>query len=210
MMSDLLVEPVPGDAPATPPGGDRQLDELLQRSRRLDWRFLLSDPKLGRVVYFGPADDPLRAALADFADSVANGDSIAPGAADRFDVAVLRNQPVETLVRARSLLRPGGTLYVEIQRRAGRDLPWQSRRYGAVIERSGFRQVEMFGNWPDFVRCTKIIPLHDATALAYVIVNHRRGITAWLMIRAVRVVFRLGLAGWFVPSLSLIGRREQA
>lgn len=208
MMSDSLVEPVPGDAPAAPPGGDKQLDELLQRSRRLDWRFLLPDPNLGRVVYFGPADDPLRVALADFADSVADGDSIAPGAAGRFDVAVLRNQPVEALARARSLLRPNGTLYAEIQRRAGRDLPWQSRRYGAVIERSGFRQVEAFWNWPDFARCTKIIPLHNATALAYVIVNNRRGLAARLMLSVVQVAFRLGMTGWFVPSLSLIGQRE--
>ncbi|MCZ2094752.1 MAG: hypothetical protein LC121_00490 [Anaerolineae bacterium] len=208
MMSDPLAQPAPLDAPSTPPD-DGQLDDLLQRSRRLDWRFLLPDPELGRVVYYGPADDPLRVALADFAESVTNGESVAPGAADRFDVAVLRHQPVEALARARSLLRPGGTLYVEVQRRAGRDLPWQARRYVATIERSGFRHVEAFWNWPDFTRCTKIMPLHDATALAYVIVNNRRGIAAWLTHSAVRVVFRLGMAGWFVPSLSLIGRREQ-
>jgi len=150
---------------------------------------------------------PVARGLADFAESVTNGESGAP-ARRPLDVAVLRHQPVEALARARSLLGRRHALR-RVQRRAGRDLPWQARRYVAKIERSGFRHVEAFWNWPDFTRCTKIMPLHDATALAYVIVNNRRGIAAWLTHSAVRVVFRLGMAGWFVPSLSLIGRREQ-
>lgn len=208
MMADPPANPVISGASGAPPDVE-QLDELLQRSRRLDWRFLLPDPKLGSVVYYGPADDPLRAALADFAESVTDGEAVAPGAADHFDVAVLRRQPVEVLARARSLLRPGGTLYVEIQRRAGRSLPWYARRYAAAVERSGFDHIEAFWNWPDFVRCTKIMPLHDATALAHAVVNNRRGIAAWLMFSAVRVAFRLSIVSWLIPSLSLIGRREQ-
>ena len=49
-MTDQALQPSPASAPDA---GDA-LDELLQRSRRVDWRFLLPDPRLGNVVYFGP------------------------------------------------------------------------------------------------------------------------------------------------------------
>ncbi len=154
-----------------------------------------------------PAEDPLRVAW----PISPNRSQTARAARRRGDRLTWRCCAISPSRRwrARGRCSAGGTLFVEVQRRAGRDLPWQARRYVATIERSGFRHVEAFWNWPDFTRCTKIMPLHDATALAYVIVNNRRGIAAWLTHSAVRVVFRLGMAGWFVPSLSLIGRREQ-
>ena len=192
------------------PGTDDPFDELLQRSRRMDWRFLLPDPRLGQVVYFGPENDPLRAALDDFAESVIGEESVSAEALEAFDVAVLRAQPAETLARARTLLKPGGTLYVEIQRRVGRDIPWQLRRYGAAAERAGFDEIETFWNWPNFARCTKILPVDDACALTNVIVNNRRGPVAWMMLNATRFGFRMGVVGWFAPCLSLIARREAA
>ena len=38
-------------------------DQLLQVSRRLDWRFLLPNPDLGSVAYLGPEEDSLVDAL---------------------------------------------------------------------------------------------------------------------------------------------------
>lgn len=189
------------------PGMNDPLDELLQRSRRIDWRFLLPDPRLGQVVYFGPADDPLRAALADFAEAVTDANTLTSETPEPFDVAVLRSQATETLSRAHGLLKPGGTVYVEIQRRIGRDIPWQLRRYGAAAERAGFREIETFWNWPSFGRCTKILPVDDACALTNVIVSNRRGPLAWLLLNATRFGFRLGMVGWFAPCLSLIAQR---
>jgi hypothetical protein len=40
-----------------------QADALLQASRRVDWRFLLSHPNLGRLAYLGSEDRPLVEAL---------------------------------------------------------------------------------------------------------------------------------------------------
>ena len=103
-------------------------------------------------MYFGPADDPLRIALADFAEAVTDADAVTDDQSEAFDVAVLRMQSAEVLPRVRTLLKPGGTLYVEIHRRMGRDVPWELRRYAATVERAGFRQVEAFWNWPNFTR----------------------------------------------------------
>lgn len=191
-----------------PPGASDPLDELLQRSRRVDWRFLLPDPRLGRVVYFGPADDPLRAALVDFSDAVIDGDMPQADPREPFDVAVLRMQPPERLAQARALLKPGGVLYVEIQRRAGRGMPWQLRRYAAAAERAGFGDIGTFWNWPNFARCTRILPVDDACALTNAVVNNRRGPLAWVMLNATRFGFRLGIVGWVAPCVSLIARRE--
>jgi len=185
-----------------------QLDELLQRSRRVDWRFLLPDPRLGRVIYVGPPDDPLREALADFAESVTDSETLAGESADRFDAAVLRTPPLAALARAHSLLVPGGTLYVELQRRVGREAPWLLRRYAAAAERAGFEQIEIFLNWPDFTRTTKIMPLDSGTGLGSMLVNNRQGPLAWLVFSAARLGVRLGVAEWFAPCLSLIARRE--
>lgn len=206
-MSDQAISASEVNAPHTASASD-PLDELLQRSRRMDWRFLLPDPRLGRVVYFGPADDPLRAALADFADAVTDADALAPNPPEPFDVAVLRTQPPERLAQARTLLKPGGVLYVEIQRRAGRDIPWQLRRYAAAAERAGFGEIETFWNWPNFTRCTRILPVDDACALTNAVVNNRRGPLAWVMLNAARFGFHLGVVGWAAPCLSLIARRE--
>lgn len=203
-MVDQLTQPSgTSEAETTDP-----LDELLQRSRRVDWRFLLPDPHLRRVVYYGPADDPLRAALEDFAETVTDAYTLGPDETEAFDVAVLRAQPAETLAQAWAVLRPGGTLYAEIQRRVGRDLPWRLRRYAANAERAGFRQVETFWDWPNFARCTKVLPVDDASALANVVVNNKRGPVGWLVFNATRFAFRLGVVGWTASCLSLIARRE--
>lgn len=206
-MADEMINTSEANVPNQPDASD-PLDEMLQRSRRVDWRFLLPDPRLGRIVYFGPADDSLRAALADFAEDVTDADMLATDSPEPFDVAVLRMQPTDRLARARALLKPGGTLYLEIQRRVGRDIPWQLRRYAAAAERAGFDEIETFWNWPNFARCTKILPVDDSCALTNAIVNNRRGMLAWMMLNATRFGFRLGVVGWVAPCLSLIARRE--
>lgn len=187
--------------------GDAKLDELLQRSRRLDWRFLLPNPDLGRVVYFGPASGDLWDALGYFAQAVVDGQSLPTGADELFDTAVLERQPIETLARARVRLKPGGVLYAELQRRVGREIPWQVRRFTSAAERAGFRQIETFWHWPDFTACTKIIPLDDPSGVCNVVATNRHGATAWLVQQAARAGFSVGLTGWFVSCISVLARR---
>ena len=47
----------------------------LDLARRVDWRFLLSDARLGKVACLGPVPDGLRSALECFALSVNDGDA---------------------------------------------------------------------------------------------------------------------------------------
>jgi len=98
-----------------PPAG------LRQTIRRLDWRFLLPDPALGRVAYLGPASDSLAAALR--ASGAALAVITGPLAdADRaaFDTVVAVDPLRESLAAAADLLCPGGWLYAEVSGGAGR------------------------------------------------------------------------------------------
>ncbi len=190
--------------------GDAPLDELLQRSRRLDWRFLLPNPDLGRVVYFGPASGDLWDALGYFAQDVIDGQSLPAGASEQFDTAVLEGQSIDTLARVGALLRPGGVLYAELRRRVGREIPWQVRRFASAAERAGFRQIETFWHWPDFAACTKIIPLDDPSGVCNVVTTNRHGATAWLIQQVTRAGFGVGLTGWFVSCISVLARRANS
>src|SRR5687768_6403348 len=88
----------------------------LQGSRRIDWRFLLPDPKLGRVAYVGrSAEDHVRS-LRMFSDSLTCVEPFKPhsGVAGQFDVVVIIDPSREMLAGAAGLVKPGGFLYVEV------------------------------------------------------------------------------------------------
>src|SRR6185436_21148578 len=89
-------------------------DALLQASRRVDWRFLLPDPRLGRVAYVGPARGALVESLRLFSASVTMaGTASAANATGQYELVVASGPSLEILRRASELVGPGGFLYVE-------------------------------------------------------------------------------------------------
>lgn len=159
------------------------VEQLLQASRRLDWRFLLPNPALARVAYDGPKQGALFAALRLFAEELtvlpASGSA---AQATRYDVVVLCEPTPRTLQQAVHLVRPGGVLYSEVHgplwpakwlRRNPLTLfqqprLWQPTDYVQALTQAGFAEAHAFWFWPDFDHCTKIIPLADAVVLPYV------------------------------------------
>ena len=91
-------------------------EAVLQASRRIDWRFLLPTPDLGRVACICVTDPELLESLAlfsvrlDVVDSTSGHGLVAP-----YDLVVLRNPRRELIETACGLLRPGGWLYVEVE-----------------------------------------------------------------------------------------------
>lgn len=174
--------------------------DVLNRIRRLDWRFLLPDPSLGRVVYLGAAESGLLAALQ------ASGVPVTVLAGDgddheraSFDTAVVARPTPHDLAAAAELLRPGGWLYAEL-----RGSPGAARRIADPLRRLGFAAAQRHWHWPDFERCTRILPLDDVGALTYGLVKGQGGARAVLL----RGLIRSGVLPWLARSVSVVAERS--
>lgn len=203
----VRLAPLPAAAPA--PSRDRSL----QAARRLDWRFLLPEPQLGRVAYLGPGEDGLLAALREWGASVAVAPRDAQGAS--FDVAVAQAPDDAALARAAALLRPGGWLYCELgrpplwPRRAPRaaDAPCGLARASHRLRALAFEDVEAYWHHPDFERCRWMVPIGHAPAGAFVVGRTAGRVAAALVTALHGRVLRAGHAARLVPGVSLVARR---
>jgi len=113
---------------------ERQRNGLL---RRADWRFLLPDPRPGRLLCVGSTE------LRDACSAIGARVDTTPDSDDGlYDAVVLSEADDQTIATAAARLRPGGSLYGE----------W---RAGAVNEvrhrlaRAGFADVGCYHPWPD-------------------------------------------------------------
>jgi hypothetical protein len=205
-------------------------DALLQASRRVDWRFLLSSPEIGDVACIGALEATHLKALRLFSASLTEDGTLrADGKAGRrYDTVVIARPDRDLIRRAAELLKPGGFLYVEARaftslalirhwkrprgvRRTGREYLrfYRARRCVSAIERLGFVDVRVQWHWPDFESCLKIIPLNDPGALSYALGLGRcsqrnpllRALGAWLP--------RSGLISRIAPCFSVIAQRGQ-
>jgi hypothetical protein len=182
----------------------------LQASRRIDWRFLLPAPDLGRVASISVTDAELLESLAlfsarlDVADSTSGNGLVAP-----YDLVVLRNPRRELLETARGLLRSGGWLYVEVEAsissRDG-DAPRSARGCAKQLRRMGLVDVDTYLHWPDFASCRAIIPLDDVAAVRHGLARGRMS-GGRLLTRLAPVLAATRQLGLFVPCASAIGRR---
>lgn len=143
-------------APTGDPAGAANSDALLQASRRLDWRFLLPSPDLGRVVVVGAAPPSLVDALHLFASQVEFCTNSTPQGL--YDLAVVHAPDDAALRQAVALICPGGWLYLETRRQLSRRL--------AALQGLGLEQTTAYWNWPSFEACTKIIPVDHLATVA--------------------------------------------
>lgn len=189
-------------------GAQRDSGMLLQASRRVDWRFLLPDPELGRVGYVGPARKPLVEALRQFSASltVLSRDQ-APGSRE-FEVVVAVEPSFRTIEQAVQWLRPNGWLYVEAHGPALHGPLRIARDYSAALRRLGMSNVEAYWHWPNFESCTEIVPLGEKAALSSVLERHRSGPSERLKSALGRWLLRGGLLAHVIPYFSIVGRRR--
>jgi hypothetical protein len=185
--------------------GDRLA--LLEASRRLDWRFLLPDPELGRVAHVGETEPALLEALRAFAAclTVVGGDGSCEQEPGSFPVVVAVAPTAEELDRAIGLLQPGGWLYLERRQSlfpAGRHR--QARVHRRALVRRGLDQVTTYWHWPDFAASKWIVPVGDPTAVRYALRQHRGGRRARMLRRLGLTLLRTGLLGVVVPCVSVV------
>jgi hypothetical protein len=189
----------------------RDNDALLQASRRLDWRFLLPEPELGRVACVAIDDPDLAESLRLFGseptvlEAGGRWEELAP-----HDVVVLRNPAGAELAAAVPLLRPGGWMYVEVDGAGGRRLPGgrrTARGYAAALRRLGLVEVQGHLHWPDFRSCRVIVPLGDALAVRLALARRRQNASARLVVRLAPLLAACNLLAAVAPSASVLARR---
>lgn len=206
----------------SPRGTER---DLLDASRRLDWRFLLPDAGLGAVAYAGPEQAELAESLALFCESVTHLTgpvALVHGHAHVYDLAVLVDPSQRTLRHAVELLREGGALYLEIQQRVGPLGAYMARRardvleprgtapmggpaeYAAALGRMGLVDVRRYWHWSSFERCTEIVPLDDPAALLHFLSRHGTSPLARLRAALGRSLVRRGRLANLAPCVSIV------
>jgi hypothetical protein len=203
----------------------RHSDQLLEASRRIDWRFLLPNPQLRNAAYVGAANNEHLRSLALFCTSLTEVKTFPTEGklSSQYDIVIVSDPTGEMLRGAAELGRPGGFLYVEVyglfslarfrRRSAGRNNMRGLRLrhpagYVALAEQLGFIDVQTHWHWPNFETCTKIIPLDNPEAIRYAF-----ALSGWMLIGRLQSVFGRwplwhGLVGWAVPCFSMMALRS--
>jgi hypothetical protein len=186
-------------------------DALLRASRRVDWRFLLPEPELGRVACIGETDAELLGSLKVFSEEViVLASSNETGGQSSFDLVVARNASLPDLEAARALLSDGGWLYgeIELERRSGRvssRAARSARGYARALRRLGFVDVAAYAHWPDFASCRVLVPLGDPVAVRYGL-ERRQLSSPGFVIRLAPFLAVTRQLAHFVPCASVLGR----
>lgn len=145
--------------------------ETLDLARRLDWRFLLPDPGLGRVASVGDIEPQQQVALATFAAEHRHGrvDRLADGA---WDVVVVGPGVPPGTARAafERLLRPGGWAVIELPRRAS--VSGRERTVREELEAAAPETIARHWFLPDRRSALRVAPLADRAAITAVLSRH--------------------------------------
>jgi Phosphotransferase enzyme family len=184
----------------------------LALARRLDWRFLLADPALGRVVVAGSPDRDLVPALEEFAESVALETA---GTVGEADLAIVHGPTAVELRAAVDRVAPGGWIVVELvgRARARRSPRLTTSSVDAVegrLRHDGFVDVASYWTWPDQADCREIVPLDEPALVRLSLARRRSDRRARLKARLAGVVFRVGLGPAIVPAVTVVARRSSS
>lgn len=192
-------------------------DELLQGSRRIDWRFLLPDPDLPPTAVMDGTDSDLLESLRRIGTQVTTLNATGPAnCAGQFRLVVASNPSRDELVRAVQAARCGGYVYVEVHRKRN-----FARSTSKSVAAAGVKEwhvaltslhvtgLQVHWHWPDFRNCAEIIPLSNRAAVQCTL--RRRG-SAWRSrwkTRLAAILLHAGLFESFVPCFSVLGQRFQ-
>ncbi|MEK7727846.1 MAG: hypothetical protein AAB354_05490 [candidate division KSB1 bacterium] len=195
-------------------------DSALQLSRRLDWRFLLPEPSLRRVAYFGAAQNSLAQALQHFSETLSlfapEEAAPAPHAA-RFDLVVLAEPTFAQLEAAVLALAPGGYVYAEVQRawdwRRADKLPTRALSLPKIADwqdalaRLGCVEIKAHWHRPTFEAAVQIIPLHDAGAMDFVFNRRAEDLVSRLKFATGRSLMKQAWLARLLQCVSLVARK---
>jgi hypothetical protein len=174
--------------------------------RRVDWRFFLPTPALGRVLCADSAAADLRAALAEARPTslTTSAPSMWP-AAPCADLVVLGELDRQHAVRAYRAVQPDGWVYAEVRRRASvRPAVSSARR---SLRQAGFEDVALYWHAPDLRSTMRIVPLNQRGSIRSTLLRYDGMRFGRAKSLAARAVLHLGLFPLAVPEASVLGRR---
>jgi len=203
--------------------------DLMDLARRVDWRFLLPEPVLGRVAYAGPKNGLLADALRRFAEEMVpvepgievpwSGSPGSAGDAGNCDLAVVASRRLRDLEEGIGRVRPGGYVYWEVDRlphflrHGGRPRSNGSRgpRVGgllrnprSILEDLGLEDIRIHCDFPGF-RSPRVMFSPDPAAIRYV--TKMRGKRLFGLERPLGFAARRGLLPRIVPWLAVVAKR---
>ncbi len=183
----------------------------LELSRRIDWRFLLPDPRLGTVACIGSVDEQFRDALLLSCQSIVFFQSVEENAAPqaRFDIVVLCNRDISQLDGAAALVRPGGYLYAEVSRSFSSPATWRllPNRVESEFIRLGFSNCAAHWHYPGFIDCTTLVPIDDGASARYFFDQQGAGLRKLCKSAVGRLLLAIGLLPFVIGSFSIVGER---
>ena len=176
-------------------------EEASRLTRRLDWRFLLPEPHLRRVIHLGEPASTLARALGAFSESVefADGQGVSDSDAD---LVVAEGATRDQLEAVLPRLASGGSLYWEWpsggQAPGHEDLDWLAQR--------GVSQVRTFWHTPGFEDQRWIVPLDHPGGPAMLLKRRLPRMPAKFLQKSAELLSRFGMVRRRM-AISLIGRR---
>jgi hypothetical protein len=177
----------------------------LQLSRRLDWRFLLGNTRLGNVAYIGREKPFLVAGLEKFSDRLT---IISPKMLEAvpatFDLAVVTSTAGSNFEYASRILKHGGSVYVEAGSTGVKAKLAGLRGDRTALLAAGFQDVRAHWQRPNFEACREIVPLNDPMTLDYVLSRQHADLAGKVKATAARFATKAGLLPLILPSISLI------
>lgn len=197
------------------PEPERPNDNDVLLVRRIDWRFLLPNPELNRVLYVGPSENELHVALRRFSRELRHVDAISmptqEAASSRgYDLVVVADGGWQTLKASLEALVAGGCIYWEIRRSwpvgvGSARWGWRSaERYASGLRMLGAERSTVHWHRPSFEHCKEIIPLDRNRAVDHAIARSRAGAGGWAKFVAGRLAADVGLLQFLTPCISVV------
>lgn len=188
-------------------------EERLELSRRLDWRFLLVDPRLANVACVGSCDALLQRALRHFSPSTVFLASLADVIAEphKFDVVIVKDITPALMTAAAARVRPGGALYMELNRSLFSPVKWfrSPERVASSLPSLGFIDVQMHWHWPSFLSATSLLPIHNGDAALGYFLNYQSGsLRGWVKSILGRAALACGWRNILPRCVSVVGRKD--
>ena len=194
-------------------------DYNLQKCRRLDWRFLLSEPNLNHIACSGIAPKSLIDALQKFGESLTiippSALSSTPDLNSNFDLLVLYAPVIQQLQCIKPWVKPAGYIYIELSgesiqryRRNQNRTKSSFSDYIDVLEKAGFDQIQFYWHRPNFEKCLEIIPIKDEFTLQYYFSRPAGDLQSWLKLAGGRILMKSGLIQHAIKSISVVARKR--